>query len=224
MPSAHGLIFCCKELGEKVRVKVPFFIGVISTHGPTFYRRQNIGPILRFFYRSVIWCTRLDFLLELLCVTMAGEVPLLDYVTLIFYMTEVSAHGPIFCRKQLREKSGLIFHRTKSQRTRPIFSPIFCLWRKIGPCALGIRMRWIKCTGLYRQKRRAASAQATKLAPWMSLYSGHSDRTCGHSDKTCVRPCILSECPLYQPIAPAHVLSVEILTHQWRWPSRMQTN
>ena len=44
---------------------------------------------------------------------MAGEVPLFDYVTPIFYRTEVSAH-------------------------EPIFTPIFCVLTKIGPCALGI--------------------------------------------------------------------------------------
>ena len=71
MLSAHGPIFGRKELREKVRVKVQFFI-------------------------SVILRTQPDFLSELLCVTMSGEVPLLDYVTPIFYQTEVSAHRPIF--------------------------------------------------------------------------------------------------------------------------------
>ena len=63
-----------------------------------------------FFYWSVIWRTWPDFLSELLCVTMAGEVPLLDYITPILYWTEVNTHGPIFCRKQLQE---MIFIRPK---------------------------------------------------------------------------------------------------------------
>ena len=63
-----------------------------------------------------------DFLLELLCVT--GDVPLLDYVNLIFYRTEVSAHGLIICGKQLREKIGPIFYRSKSQRTPTDFHSV----------------------------------------------------------------------------------------------------
>ena len=67
--------FCRKELREKV--------------GPTFSLTKSQR-------------TRTDFLSDLLCVTIAGEAPLLDDVTPIFYRTEVSAHGPIFCRKELR--------------------------------------------------------------------------------------------------------------------------
>ena len=36
------------------------------------------------------------FIGAIVCVTIAGEVSLLDDVTLIFDQTEVSAHGPIF--------------------------------------------------------------------------------------------------------------------------------
>ena len=32
---------------------------------------------------------------------MPDEVPLLDYATLICYQTEVGAHNPIFCRRQI---------------------------------------------------------------------------------------------------------------------------
>ena len=67
--------------------------------------------------------------------TIIDEVPLLDDVTPIFSLTEVSAHGPIFCRKQLREKIGAIFYRSKSQRTRTDKKSVR---QKIGPCALGI--------------------------------------------------------------------------------------
>ena len=49
--------------------------------------------------------------------TIAGEVSLLDDITPIFYRTEVSALGPIFCRKQLREKIGAILYGSKSQHT-----------------------------------------------------------------------------------------------------------
>ena len=71
-----------------------------------------------------------------LCVTIAGEVPLLDDVTPSFYRTEVSAHGPIFCRMEPREIIGAILYRSKSQRTRTDFHSDF----KIGPCALGITL------------------------------------------------------------------------------------
>ena len=66
--------------------------------------------------------------------TIIGEVPLLDDVTPIFSLAEVSAHG----RKQLREKIGAIFYRSKSQRTRTDKKSVR---QKIGPCALGIRPR-----------------------------------------------------------------------------------
>ena len=117
MPRAHGPIFCRKELREKVGVKVRFFLGLSQRKRLTFCRKQlreKIGPI---FSRTKSQRTRTDFLSELLCVTIAGKLSLLDDVTPIFYRTEVSAHGPIFCRKQLREKIGAILYRSKSQRT-----------------------------------------------------------------------------------------------------------
>ena len=40
MPSAHGPIFCRKELREKVGVKVRFFLGLIQRKRPTFCRKQ----------------------------------------------------------------------------------------------------------------------------------------------------------------------------------------
>ena len=125
MPSAHGPIFCRKELREKVGVKVRFFLGMSQRKRPTFCRKQlreKIGPI---FSRTKSQRTRTDFLSELFCVTIAGEVSLLDDVTPTFYRTEVNAHGPIFCRKQLREKIGAILHRSKSQRTRTDFHSDF---------------------------------------------------------------------------------------------------
>ena len=125
MPSAHGPIFCRKELREKVGVKVRFFLGLSQRKRPTFCRKQlreKIGPIIS---RTKSQHTRTDFLSELLCVTIAGEVSLFDDITPIFYRTEVSAHGPIFFRKQLREKIGAILYRSKSQRTRTDFHSDF---------------------------------------------------------------------------------------------------
>ena len=111
MPSAHGPISCRKELRQKVGVKVRFFLGLSQrtrTDLLSYLKqlRENIGPI---FSRTKSQRTRTDFLSELLCVTIAGEVPLFDDVTPIFYWTKVSGHGPIFYRKQLRKEIGAIF-------------------------------------------------------------------------------------------------------------------
>ena len=140
MPSAHGPIFCCKELREKVGVKVRFFFGLSQSRRPIFCPKQLREKIRPTFSCTKSHRTRTDFLSVLLCVTIAGKVPLLDDVTPIFYRTEVSAHGPIFCQKQLREIIGAILYRSKSQRTRPDFHSDFLSTTKIGPCALGIRV------------------------------------------------------------------------------------
>ena len=113
MPSAHGPIFCRKELREKVGVKVRFFLGLSQR-------------------------TRADFLSELLCVTIAGEVSLLDDVTPIFYRTEVSAHGRFFVVSSSEKRSERFYIGAKVSAHKPIFTPIFCRRQKIGPCALGI--------------------------------------------------------------------------------------
>ena len=137
MPSTHGAIFCSKELREKVGVKVWFFLWLSQRTRPIFCRKQ---------LREKIGKISAHFLSELLCVTIAGEVSLLDDVTPIFYQTEVSAHGPIFCRKQLREKNGAILYRSKSQHTRTNFhSDFLSTIKKIGPCALGIKGGWDCC-------------------------------------------------------------------------------
>ena len=130
MPSAHGPIFCRKELRENVGVKVRFFLGLSQRKRPTFCRKQlreKIGPI---FSRTKSQRTRTDFLSELLCVTIAGEVSLLDDVTPIFYRTEVSAHGPIFCRKQLREKIGAILISEQKSAHTNRFSLRFFVYDK----------------------------------------------------------------------------------------------
>ena len=103
MPSAHGPIFCRKELREKNRTD--------------FFSDQKSAHRDRFFIGAILW-------------TIAGELQLLDDVTPTFYRTEVSAHGPIFCRKQLREKIGAILYRSKSQRTRTDFHSDFLSTRK----------------------------------------------------------------------------------------------
>ena len=117
MPSAHGPIFCRKELREKVGVKVRFFLGLSQRKRPTFCHKQLREKICPIFSRTKSQRTLTDFLSELLCVTIADEVSLLDDVTSISHWTEVSAHGPIFCRKQLREKIGAILYMSKSRRT-----------------------------------------------------------------------------------------------------------
>ena len=117
MASAHGPIFCRKELREKSR-----------SEGPIFSRTES-AQTTDFLLQAAPRKNRTDFFSdqksELLCVTIAGEVSLLDDVTSIFYRTEVSAHGPIFSRKQLREKIGAILYRSKSQRTRTDFHTDF---------------------------------------------------------------------------------------------------
>ena len=122
---AHGPIFCLKDLREKVGVEVRFFLELSQHRQPIFCRKQLREKVCPTFSRINSQCTPTDFLSELLCVTIAGEVPLLDDVTPIFYRTEVSAHGPIFCRKQLREITGAILYRSKSQCTRTDFHSNF---------------------------------------------------------------------------------------------------
>ena len=87
---------------------VRFFLGLSQRTPPIFCRKQLPEKIRPIFSRTKSQRTRTDFLSGLFCVKIAGEVSLLDDVTPIFYRTEVSAHGPIFCRKQLREKIGAI--------------------------------------------------------------------------------------------------------------------
>ena len=141
MPSAHGAIFCRKELREKFGVRVRFFLRLSQRRRPIFCRKQlreKIGAIL---HRSKSQRTRTDVLSELLCVTIAGEVSLLDDVTPIFYRTEVSAHGPIFVLSSSEKSSERFYIGAKVSAHEPIFTPIFCLRQNVGPCALGISQR-----------------------------------------------------------------------------------
>ena len=118
MPSAHGPIFCSKELREKVGVKVRFYSRTESVHTTIFVASSSENKNRTDFF-SDQKSAHTDRLF------IVGEVQLLDDVTLIFYRTEVGAYGPIFCRKQLREIIGAILYRSKSQRTRTDFHSDF---------------------------------------------------------------------------------------------------
>ena len=116
-PAHMDRFFVVRTSEKKSEWRSNFFSDWVSANGPTFCHKQlreKIGPI---FSRTKSQRTGTDFLSELLCVTIADEVSLLDDVSSISYWTEVSAHGPIFCRKQLREKIGAILYRSKSRRT-----------------------------------------------------------------------------------------------------------
>ena len=120
-------IFFC--LGKKIGVKVLFFIRLMSQRTRTYFLSQNKHRTnLTIFYRSVIWLTQPNFLMELLCVTMAGEALLLDYITLIFYWTEVRAHRPILFYRKLSEGKVWFFIGAKVSPREPIFTQIFCMW------------------------------------------------------------------------------------------------
>ena len=72
------------------------FTNDLRTQTDTAPRKyRNIGPMLRFLSEChlVTWP---NFLSELLCCDQSAKVALLDYVTPIFYQTEVGAHDPIF--------------------------------------------------------------------------------------------------------------------------------
>ena len=85
MPMAHGPIFCCKELREKVGVKVRFFIGSESAHTDRLFITDKTWDLpCDFLSECHLAHTARFFSRELLCLTMAGEVTLLDYVTPIF--------------------------------------------------------------------------------------------------------------------------------------------
>ena len=77
--------------------------------------------------------TRTDFLSELLCVTIAGEVQLL------YDVTPKSAHmDRYFVVSSSKKRSERFYIGAKASTHEQIFTPIFCLGEKIGPCALGI--------------------------------------------------------------------------------------
>ena len=96
VPSAHRQIFCRKQLREKVGVKVRYFIGESQRTRTDFLSQTKHRTYLTIFIGVSFGAHDPIFLSELLCLTMAGKVPLLDYVTSIFYRTEVSTHELIF--------------------------------------------------------------------------------------------------------------------------------
>ena len=66
-------------------------------------------------------------------VTMAGKVPLLDYVTLSFNRTEVGTHDPIFVAdKQSDVRFDFLLDQKLAHVHDPVFTPIFCL--RAGVC------------------------------------------------------------------------------------------
>ena len=92
MPSVHEPSFCCKELREKGGEKVRFFSRTESAHTTDFLSQAALRKNRTDFFSDQKSAHTDQFLSELLCVTIIGEVPLLDDVTLIFSRTEVSAH------------------------------------------------------------------------------------------------------------------------------------
>ena len=97
----------------------------IQSEGPIFYRTESEHQT-DFFIADKKWDLPYDFASGCLLAhtagiyrsycaeAMAGEVPLLDCVTLIFHWTEVSAHRPIFYHKQIVGRKGPIFLEQKS--------------------------------------------------------------------------------------------------------------
>ena len=110
---------------RKSRSEGPIFSRTESAHTTDFLSQTGPRKNRTDFFSDQKLTHTDRFLSELLCVTIIGDVPLLDDVTPIFSRTEVSAHGTIFCRKQLREKIGAILYRSKSQRTRTDFHSDF---------------------------------------------------------------------------------------------------
>ena len=110
-PAHTDRFFVISSSKKKLGVKVSFFIG-LSQHTRTDFLSQTKHRtylVCHDFYWSVIWRTRPDFQSESLCLTMAGEASLLDYVTLIFFRTEVNAHGLIFIADKLSERKVQFF-------------------------------------------------------------------------------------------------------------------
>ena len=149
MHSAHRPTICRKQLREKIGVNVRFFISVlsdwVSAHDPIFYRRQQIGPTLRFLWECYLAHTA-RFLSEYyVAVRMNGDVSLFHNVTPIFIELKSAHMGRFFYRRQNCGKKSFDFHQTKNQRTRADFNTDFLSTIKnIGPCAQDINYKPIK--------------------------------------------------------------------------------
>ena len=85
MPSAHGLIFCRKQFREKIGVKIRFFIRLSQRTRIDFLSQTKHRTYLTIFFRVSFGTHCLIFYPKYCVVTIAGEAPLLDYVTPIFY-------------------------------------------------------------------------------------------------------------------------------------------
>ena len=109
MPSAKRAdFFRCKQLQEKIGVKVRSFIGLCQSTRTDFLSQTKNSGYPTIFFHSVISRTQTDFLSELLCLTMAGEVLLLNYVTPIFTGLK-SAHTDRFLTQTNCRKEGTDF-------------------------------------------------------------------------------------------------------------------
>ena len=66
--------------------------------------------------------------------------------SLRFFLGLKSAHTDLFFVVSNSEKRSERFYiGVKVSAHETIFTPIFCLRQKIGPCALGIRMLYLSC-------------------------------------------------------------------------------
>ena len=133
-------IFCRNELREKVGVKVRFFLGLSQRTRPIFCRKQLREKNRTDFFsdQKSAYTDRL-FIGAIVCDNSRRGI-IVGWRHSDFYRTEVSAHGPNFCRKQLREKIGAILYQSKSQRTRTDFHSDFLSTIKIWSVCAGIHV------------------------------------------------------------------------------------
>ena len=136
MPSAHGAIFCRKELREKVRVKVRFFLRLSQRTRPFFLSQAAPRKNRIDFFSDQKSAYTDRFLSELLCVTIIGEVPLLDDVTPIFLGLKSAHTDRFFVVSNSEKRSERFYMGAKVSAYEPIFTPIFGLRQK------SVRVRW----------------------------------------------------------------------------------
>ena len=127
MPSTHGPIFCRKELWEKVRVKVKFFIRVSQGTRTDFLSQTKQPTNLKIFYGSVICRKHGLIFYQSYCVWQWQTRSHCWITSLRFFIGLKSVHTDRFFGVNSSEKkSDLFFIGTDFQSN---FS---------GPCALGI--------------------------------------------------------------------------------------
>ena len=133
MPSAHGPIFCRKELREKVGVKFRFFSRSESAHTTDFLsqtaprkNRTKSQYTRTYFFIGTIVCVN-----SRRCLIVGSPR---------FFIGLKSAHTDrFFVVSNFKKRSERFYIRAKVSAHEPILIPIFCLLPKIGPCALGIK-------------------------------------------------------------------------------------